>query len=252
VKIVRKLHMLVGVSLCLLAMMLTSVNAQTEYYSGLGTNNFEVGLYHNKTLQLSSPTEFLIAMVENTGNINLTLAISPTVAYKNGNISLQNPSFFQCNYYGCEYYSRQTIAYPFFLTPETKIDIYANMTLNDFGSYEIRFSWNVTNQIPYDYAGQSLSTPGGKATALMLCEPVLPFLVFGLEPSHATVIGVLAVATALSIGIFANYKLHHRKRIINLKTSTVTGETKQAKNEYMKNYMREKRRKQRETQSQSS
>lgn len=248
----KKLHMLVGISLCVLTMMLTTVNAQPSYYSGLGTNNFEVGLYHNVTLEVSKPTELLIAMVENTGNVNVSLAISPIVQYKNGNVSLQNPSFFECNYYGCEYYSRQPIEYPFFLMPETKIDIYANMTLNDFGSYEIRFAWNATNQIPYDYGGQSLSTPGGKATALILCEPMIPFLVFGLEPSHATLIVVIAIATDLSVGIFVKYKLHHRKKLLNLKTPNVIAEKKKAKNEYMRNYMREKRRKQREPQSQPS
>ena len=192
----------------ILCLILVSVgvaisHGQNEYYAGLGTNNFEVGMYYNETLQLSSPTTLLIAMVENTGNINLTLSINPSVSYMGEEGPVINPSFFNCTFYGCEYYTRREIAYPFFIQPATKVDIYANITLGKIGTYNIRFDWNVTNQIPYDYAGKSLSTPGGKATAQLICEYApLPFNLFGFDPSftYIAVAGaIMSIATVLSI-----------------------------------------------------
>lgn len=204
---------MVMLAFLVLAFAISTCQAE-DYHTGLGTSNFEVGIHAFKTLEISKPAQFEIAMIQNTGTVNLTINIIAKVTFT-GEKVLQNPDFFESNYYGKELYTNIQVEHPFFIVPNQQVRIFANVTLGRIGTYEIQFNWQVQTHIPYDHAGRSLSTPGGKATAKLVCGNPPTLLILGLPLAYT--VGIASIVIAIPTILASWLIFRRRKRRIHAK-----------------------------------
>ena len=228
--------------------VLSPGNAFGTYYCSIGTSNLEVGVHEPITLEGNKTYQFYVARIDSVGNLNLsdrihnlnmTVSIKTNITFTNNETTLTNMNLTTMNFIGKREYTHEDVPYPFFLVIGDQVQVWLNISLFQIGNYTFTFEAETHPIFPVNYTGP-ISLNNAKFNAKLTVEGSKPFMLFGYPATQVVSIGLgITVLTAI-----LTYTLRQHIR------QMLTGKKKTSRKDYMRKYMSDRRRKQREAKTQ--
>ena len=178
-----------------LPFLLSSFAFAQDDYAGLGVHN----LKSVKEVKLGKTQPVKVAVLDNTGTIDYSIHTTYTASSTGLNITV----------FGSYDGDSEVHLNPFYLRPEERLIVYANVTALSFGSYKVQFDFDSALHLPYDIAGNPTAV-GGSAWATILAEEAVPVGDGALYALMVSAIILVVLASAIGIALIIKPKVRER------------------------------------------
>ena len=218
------------------------------YYCNIGRSNMEVGVHEQVIVEANKTYEFYVARIDSVGNLNMTdrvnnlnmtVSIKTNITFADNETTLKNVNLTTMNFIGKREYTYEQVPYPFFLVIGDQVQVWLNISLPKVGNYSFLFETDVQPIFPFNHTGPT-SLNNEKFDAKLVCvTPASSASMFGYPP--------ILLSIGLGIPVLTAILAYALRRHIR---QMLTGKKKTSRKDYMRKYMSDRRRKQREAKTQ--
>lgn len=175
--------------MAVLTLFLSSFAFAHDDYAGLGVHN----LKSVKEVELGNVQTVKVAVLDNTG----------TIDYSIGAMWIANSTGLNITIFGSYDGDSEVHVNPFYMRPEERLIVYANVTAFSLGSYKVQFDFDSTLHLPSDVAGNPTAV-GGLAWATILAREAVP--IDALNPLMLFGITLIILVGGIGIALLRKHK----------------------------------------------